>query len=165
MIFDDLLSFVVAVPDYRLLTTGYCFSEFFQLASLFFWFESFSSGGGGWFCFSAFFWWFCCLSDHCRQAFDGFVTVLALLTVSVGVDNEYAATAYPLTRQIDKPPLDGIAQRWWVWNIKAKLGGCRYLVDVLPARPGRPDEIHPNLILVNRNILSNAKQCSMLKDK
>jgi hypothetical protein len=75
-----------------------------------------------------------CFADHLDQAFHGILPVAFLRPKPFGMDYQNAVFGYFFSRQSNQTLAHILRQRGRVFDIKPKLNGRGYLVDVLTPR-------------------------------
>lgn len=78
-------------------------------------------------------------ADHCNQTFDRIFAIADLRAEAPGRDDDHAVSRCPATGDLQQPHAHPFWQRRGTRCIKSQLRCSCYLVDVLPAGPGRQD--------------------------
>src|SRR5512135_2529516 len=86
------------------------------------------------------------LRDPSHQSVYGVLPISLLRTETPRLDYQDAIVGEPVGRQAEQPLLDVAGKRGGTPDIKAEAHGRLDFVDVLPARPGRPEELEAELV-------------------
>lgn len=101
----------------------------------------------GW---TAGFGWFGSPAQQNSQPVEGILPVLFLGAKATGLDHQHAFGGQPLAGQPEQTLADLLRQGGRMGRVETKLDGCGHFINILPARPRRPDELILNFTLVNR---------------
>lgn len=104
-----------------------------------------------------------CVADQLHKPVDRVLTIPSLRTEPPSVDNEYAVFSNPPASQRNQTLANPNGQGGGVRHVKTKLHSCGNLVDILPTRSRRANELLLDLGLINRDVVRYMNHISRLR--
>ncbi len=93
--------------------------------------------------------------DQIDQSFYGVFPVACLMPVALGLDDDHATLSGPASSEGDQSFAHRLRERFRPHGIKPQVHRARHLINVLAARPGRPNKRNLKLFWVKLNLVGD----------